>query len=571
MRFASLLQMIGGIVFLVGLTMLIPIGVSAWYGEEDLIPFVVSALITVGLGATAHLVGRKKNPSPFYLLHKEGFAIVALGWLLATLLGALPYYLYGHLNSGDESRTAAAEIASYQRQSQIQSQSALGTASPNRCKQLRHIKSQAQAQAGEHEDLKLNTMEVYQQLGPGWEFCSFTNAFFESMSGFTTTGATVIAHGLWEQPGIRKPNELPRGLLLWRSFTQWLGGMGIIVLSVAIFPLLGVGGMEMYKAEAPGPITDKLLPRAKGSARLLWKTYLGFTVANFLLLLLGGAPVYDSALQALSTMSSGGFSNLAASTAGFNSPYLEWITILFMFIAGTNFTLHYYALFKGRFPYLKDPEFRFYTMVIVAGILATGLFLILGRVFPSPVQALRHAAFQVISIITTTGFVSADYEAWQLTAPAAIVLLFFFNFFGGCAGSTSGSIKMMRIMALIKQGSWSLFHLLHPRAVHPLRMGREVISQDILRSITGFVALYLFLFGGGAIVLSALGLDLVSSIWGAATCLGNVGPALGSLGPMDSFFHVPAVGLWGLSGLMLLGRLEIYTLLLLVFPAFWRK
>lgn len=386
---------------------------------------------------------------------------------------------------------------------------------------------------------------------------NFTEAYFESMSGFTTTGASIITD----------VEKLPMGILLWRSETQWLGGMGIIVLSIAILPFLGIGGMQLYKAETPSPIVDKLTPRISDTAASLWKIYIVFTAVQIGLLFGGGMPLFDAVCHTFTTMPTGGFSTKNASIAHYQSPYFDFIIIVFMMIAGTNFSLHY-KLFKGQLTIVrKDPELRmFWGVVIAFSLLVT--FDIYGNVYGSIIDSFRYATFQVVSMITTTGFATADFVKWPSFSQLILLMCMFL---GSMAGSTGGAIKIMRIILLLKHSYLEIFRIIHPHATTVVKLGDTPVPQSILRSIWGFFALYIGLFAIATLFMSLLGLDMISSISSVATCIGNVGPGLGLFGPMDNFSGVPFIGKWILIFCMLLGRLEIYTVIVLLMPGFWKK
>ena len=386
---------------------------------------------------------------------------------------------------------------------------------------------------------------------------NLTDAYFECMSGFTTTGASIITD----------IEKLPMGILLWRSETQWLGGMGIIVLSIAILPFLGIGGMQLYKAETPSPVVDKLTPRISDTAGALWKIYIVFTVVQIGLLFGGGMTLFDAVCHTFTTMPTGGFSTKNASIAHYRSPYFDFIIVVFMMIAGTSFSLHY-KLFKGQFSTVrKDPELRaFWAIVICFALLVT--YDIYGNVYDSVTDSLRYGVFQVVSMITTTGFVTADYEKWPVFSQQILLMCMFL---GSMAGSTGGAIKIMRFILLIKHSYLEIFRIIHPHATTVVKLGDMPVSQSVLRSIWGFFALYIGLFAIATLLMSLLGLDMISSISSVATCLGNVGPGLGSVGPMGNFYGVPFLGKWILIFCMLLGRLEIFTIIVLLMPGFWKR
>lgn len=386
---------------------------------------------------------------------------------------------------------------------------------------------------------------------------SFSDAFFESASGFTTTGATVLTD----------IESLSHAILLWRCFTQWLGGMGIILLSIAILPLLGVGGMQLYKAEVPGPVTDKLKPRIGETAKILWKVYLIFTFLELILLRAGGMGFYDALCHSFATMATGGFSTKALSIEAFNSAYIDGVVTFFMLLAGINFALHYQFLRGNVQSLFKDEEFRFYLFMILISTLfvAGNLISINGESF---LHAIRLGSFQVVSIMTTTGFSSVDFEQWPEFSKYFLLVLMFV---GGCAGSTGGSIKVVRIFLLLKQGYRELYRLIHPRAVVHVKFNNSKVSSEVMDSILGFFFLYMFLTVMATMVMAFLGLDMVSAISSVAATIGNIGPGLGSVGPTDNFASIPGTGKWVLSFCMIMGRLELYTLLILFLPEYWRK
>ncbi|MBT8219822.1 MAG: TrkH family potassium uptake protein [Bacteroidia bacterium] len=390
---------------------------------------------------------------------------------------------------------------------------------------------------------------------------NMTNALFESVSGLTTTGATVI----------NDIEALPKGILYWRSLTQWLGGMGIIVLTVAIFPLLGIGGVELFVAEAPGPTSDKIHPRIKETAKRLWFIYLGLTLILTIILKLLGMSFYDALNHGLTTMATGGFSTKNASIAHFDHLGIHYTIGLFMLIAGINYTVIYYML-KGNFKKVwRSDEFKTYlTIVIILILMVTATVF---NVSDLDLEAsFRQSAFQIISMITTTGFVVADYTSW---IPALTLLFFILLFVGACAGSTSGGIKIIRHLVLFKNSFLELKRLLHPKAIIRTKIDQKIVAPRVLTHILVFLLLYLLIFVIGSIVMTILFLDfeqpLITSIGAVATCLGNVGPSIGELGPFDNFAKVPFIGKWILVVLMLLGRLELFTILILVTPYFWRR
>ena len=391
----------------------------------------------------------------------------------------------------------------------------------------------------------------------GGEFSAFVDAFFESVSGFTTTGASVLTN----------VEAVSKGLLFWRSFIQWLGGMGIIVLSIAILPFLGVGGMQLFKAEVPSPVPDKLKPRIRDTAMMLWKVYALFSAAEVILLLIGGMDFYEALCHTLTTMPTGGFSTKNASIAHFNSVYFDVVIIVFMLLAGINFSLHYQMLRGKPLAFWRDTECRFFLGFVLLLIIIVS-FNIYGSIYEKIDQALRFGAFQVVSIITTTGYATADYEKWP--AMSQLILLFCM-FIGASAGSTGGGMKCVRVLLCFKFCYKELFALIHPRAVKQIKISGKPVSDDIMRSILGFLALYMSIFAFCAILLAGMGVDFVTSFGAVAATIGNIGPGFGLVGPVENYAQIPCLGKWLLIWCMLLGRLEIYTVIILLVPEFWRK
>lgn len=391
----------------------------------------------------------------------------------------------------------------------------------------------------------------------------FSFCFFESMSGFTTTGATVLT----------QIEGVPEGILFWRSFTHWLGGMGIVVLAVAILPMLGVGGMQLFRAEAPGPQKERLTPRIAQTAKLLWGVYVLLSSIEVLLLWLGGMTLFDALCHTFGTMATGGFSTKNLSIGQYNSVYFDVVITFFMFLAGTNFALHYRAL-RGNFSsYLSDSEFRFYALIF---LLCTGLIvwntmsMKVGEtvIYDSFGDALRYATFQVGAIITGTGYGTFDFEKWPALSQFLLVVLMFF---GGCAGSTTGGLKQIRFLLLIKQGYVEIKRFILPHAVLPVKVGDRVVPQEVMTNVLGFFFLFIGIFAIVTCIMAALGLDLVSAAASTIATMANIGPGLGSVGPTDNYAHIPTVGKFILSFCMLLGRLELYTVLVLFAPELWRK
>ena len=395
---------------------------------------------------------------------------------------------------------------------------------------------------------------------------NFTDAWFESMSGVTTTGATIIGN-VNTLPNLPNGVEsLPHGVLFWRSFIQWIGGMGIIVFTIAILPLLGVGGVQLFKAEVPGPVADKIRPRVKETAKILWLVYIGFTVLQFLLLGLNGMPWFDSICHAFTTMPSGGFSTQNASIAAYENPVIHYIIILFMFITGVNFALHFRALTGKIGSYFKDSEFLTYFGIVA---FATS-FIFINISFN--MGSWTHdnflvSLFQSLAILTSTGYSSTDYELWPFFSQ---YILFILMFLGAMGGSTSGGLKLSRIILLFKYLATETRRMLHSRAIIPIRIGNRFIGDDIIRNTLGFFLFYISIFIFTTIILSSLELDFQSAIGAAASAIGNIGPAMGQFGPTDNYALLHPFGKWLLTFCMLLGRLEIFTIMVLFSRTFWK-
>ena len=395
----------------------------------------------------------------------------------------------------------------------------------------------------------------------------FSNIFFETTSGFTATGATII----------NNVEILPEGILFWRSITHWLGGMGMIVFAIAILPLLGIGGMQLFSAESPGPSTDKLHPRITDTAKRLWLIYVSYTVIETICLKLAGMSFFDAINHSMSNIASGGFSTKNASLAHWNSnPLIQYIVIFFMFIAGTNFVLSYFG-FKFNFKKIyNDEEFKIYSALLVVFTISVALVVYFNTGFLSELDSefhriegvFRHSLFQVVSIITTTGFVTADYTSWT---PLLLLMFFGMMFLGGSAGSTSGGFKIMRHLLIIKNGFLQFRKILHPHAIIPLRYNTSSVSNEITYNILGFFIVYMLSFIVGTLVFALFGLDFESALGVSASSLGNVGPSIGSYGPLNTFSDLPLLAKWWSSFLMLLGRLELFTVLIIFTTYFWRN
>lgn len=386
---------------------------------------------------------------------------------------------------------------------------------------------------------------------------SLIDAFFETVSGLTTTGSTLI----------NNVEILPKGILFWRSFTHWIGGMGILVFTLAILPTLGVGGFQIFKAESPGPVKDRIAPKIKDTAKILYITYVSITIIEVILLMLGGMTLYESCLHTFGTVGTGGFSSRNSSIGAFDSTYIHIVISIFMILSGVNFSL-YFALYKGRWrETLKNKELRFY----IGLIFVTTILIALNLNFTSYKNmglALRDALFQTSSIITTTGYATADFNQWPTFSKSILFLLIFI---GGCAGSTSGGMKNIRIVVLLKLVKRQITKTFHPRAMIPVKLDGKTIPSDTIASITSFFILYIFIFIIGTIVISLQGIGLESAASAAATTLGNVGPGFDFIGPTHTFSEFSKFNKLFMSFLMLLGRLEMFTILALIAPKSWKN
>lgn len=482
MNFKNVISILGLLITLNGLFMFLGVPFSIYY-KEDVLPLLLSGLISISLGLFLWLFYKQKSSNK-ELSNKDGYLVVTLGWISMSLFGMLPFLLSGTIPT-------------------------------------------------------------------------ITDAFFETMSGFTTTGASIL----------KDIEAAPKGILFWRSMTQWVGGMGIIVLTVALVSIIGVGGMQLFVAEAPGITPDKLKPRIKDTAKRLWLIYSGLTLSETAFLMFGDMPFFDAINHSLTTMATGGFSTKNASMAHYQSPYIQYVIIVFMFLAGINFTLTYFGLkFKFKKVWANE-EFKAYLATVVLFTLITTIGISMFTELPLE-QAFRDGAFQVVSVITTTGFITADYTSW---APILTVLFFFFMFIGASAGSTAGGVKIVRHVILFKNSFLEMKRLLHPASIIPVRLNKKAITQNITFNVLAFIMIYISVFVFGSIAISLTGVDFLTTIGAVATSLGNIGPGLGKVGPVDNFSDLPQIAKWILSGLMLLGRLELFTVLILFTPYFWRK
>ncbi len=386
---------------------------------------------------------------------------------------------------------------------------------------------------------------------------SYVDAFFETVSGFTTTGSSII----------RDIESLPRGILFWRSFTNWIGGMGVLVMMLAVLPAAGASTVQIMKAESPGPDPGKLVPKIGQSAKILYLMYTALTFIQIILLLIGGMPLYDAMLHTFSTAGTGGFSIKNLSIGAYNNVYYELVIAVFMFIFGVNFTLYYQAIKGGIKNIFKDEEFRFYLFAFVGAILLIA-WNIYGRVFDNIGESLRHSLFQVSSIMTTTGFSSTNFDLWPSFSKSILVILMFI---GASAGSTAGGIKCVRFVLLFKTIKREVGRIIHPRSVYSVKYGGKIVDNDILSAVMNYFFIFIAIFTGALLIVSLDGFDMVSNFTAVATAIGNVGPGLGIVGPMGNFANYSDISKITFSFVMLFGRLEIYPMLILFTPTFWKR
>jgi len=529
MRHRNIWNIICVILLFTAGAMLLPLGYALFDGTDDLAPLAISLGITAVVAGTGYFFTRAADKAR-WLTHRDAYLVGTLGWVAACVAGALPFLLYAHMLTADS------------------------------------------AWIPEAADTPVSVCSLpAERLHPGREFCSFTDSMFESISGFTTTGASVVRAGLWDGLDTTLSNGkpgLPRGLLLWRALIQWLGGMGILVLAVTVLSLMGIGGMRLMKAEVPGPVPGRLSPRIVTTARLLWQVYVVISLLEVLMLMLGGMDLYNALAHTFTTMATGGYSTLGPSIGGIDSPYIQWVFAFFMMAAGTNFTLHYLLLLKGNLAYHKDSEFKVYASLFAVCVVVTIAFLVKEGFGEGVEGTVRTAVFQTASILTTTGYATRDFAAWPV---ALQLLLLVLMFIGGCAGSTGGGIKVVRCQVMAKTAYRELIRIAHPLAVAPIRVGKSVVDDNVVKAILGVGVFFIGTFVISFLVMAGMGLDHMTAISSVAACIGNIGPGLGDVGPTSNYFMVPQAGKWVLMFNMLAGRLEIYTVLILFSPHFWRR
>ena len=526
-----MVRLVGGLLLLLAVAMLPSLIISFVVGELDRGAFAATLLIIVPLGWGCFRYGRQAQGE---IARREGFLLVTSAWLVSILVGAMPFYLYGQrVTLGMKDR---AVVASYP--------APTGRAVHGRCEL---------PGAGEE----------------GAEFCSLTNCVFESASGFTTTGATILQQGLWQKTYRQNPRDLPHGLLFWRNMTQWLGGMGIIVLAVALLPLLGIGGMQLFRAEVPGPTAAKLVPRVGETARVLWGVYGVITAVVTALLLVSGSGPFLSVTHAMSTVATAGFSPLADSVGGLGSDFAEYVIIGFMLFCGANFALHHRSLNERRFVHWYDPEFRLFSLVVLVMSLVVFVGLLVSGE-GSGWSAWRHSLFTVSSLATTTGYANYDYGLWVPAVPLFAMCFLAVSTLGGCAGSTSGGVKVIRLALGVQLAAREFYRLIHPRGVRPVRLGDQRVDYSVVDGVASFLVLFFILGLFGAFWLSAEGFTPIESLSASLSMLANVGPSLGQFGPSGNYNAVSDLGKFVLSSMMVLGRLELLTVLVLFTRDFWR-
>lgn len=463
------------------IALLPPTLVAFLYQDGDLPAFLITISIVLAVGAVLSFI----KPTSKNIYARDGFAIVAMGWLLMSFFGAFPFYISG-------------------------------------------------------------------------AFPSFIDSFFESSSGLTTTGSSVLT----------AVEGLPHGILFWRSFTHWIGGMGILVLTIAILPSLGTGSMQIMKAESPGPIVGRIVPKLGKTAKILYSIYLGITLVEVLLLCLAGMNVFDAFIHALGTVGTGGFSNMNASVGYYNSALIDWIITIFMIVCGVNFSL-YYLIFKGNMKtFFKNNELRVYLCILLGAILLITFDLLVRNTYGSFGEALRFSSFQAASVMTTTGYATTDFNEWSMFSKMILLILMFV---GGCAGSTAGGLKVARAIICFKSIKHSLKQIVHPNGYYSVRMDGKKIDDKTVLSVLNYFFIYMIIFTIGIIIISLDGFDFTTTLTSVITTLNNIGPGLGLVGPTGNFSAFSDVSKLVFSILMIIGRLEIYPILLLLTPDLWKK
>lgn len=485
MRLGLVCWNLGKISMVMSITILLPVFWAVFTHEDTVYPLLFTFFLALAIGICLLVIFRKNRNQA--LRQREGFALVTFGWLLAAILGTLPYIWSGMIPD-------------------------------------------------------------------------FISAFFESMSGFTTTGGTVLTD----------VEIHPQSMLMWRMLTHWLGGMGIVVLVVAL-SIHSKGSSNLYNAEAPGSThTERLTPKISDTSTIMWVTYLGLTIVLIFLLKIEGMSFFDAICHALSTVSTGGFSTRNDSIAAYSSPFIQWTIILFMFLCGANISYIYFLLIKRKNYYLHHEDFRVYLSVLLLSSLLVTLILMNFNTYggSSAEYYIRQSCFQVVSVVTTTGFVSCNYSYWPIFAKIILLVLFFL---GGCFGSTAGSIKISRWIITVKSAFAQLFATVHPRAVVYVRLNNRIVSEKSVSSTVHFIVMYVAITFFGSVLVCASGYPFFDSLVAATSAITNVGPTFGSIGAIGNYAAIPGFGKMVLSALMLIGRLEIYTVLVLFLPSVWKK
>lgn len=469
--------------------------VAIWYGTGAVGALSLSIALTVVVGISMAFSRRQQSETD--ILPREGFLIVAGGWFFCSFFGSLPFFI-------------------------------------------------AETFVSDGSPVSLSVL-----------FASITDSVFESASGLTTTGASVL-----------NDYNQPHGIMFWRSTNHWLGGMGIIVLSLAILPLIGAGGMQLFKAEVPGPVKDRLKPRIADTAFTLSKVYILITIAQTVALMICGMNLYDALCHTFGTVATGGFSTHSLSVGGYHSSSINYVITFFMVVAGANFALHYRFL-KGEFSvYWKSGEFKAY-MAFLGGSSLILICLVAAQHYEEGLLfTIEHSIFQAVSIMTTTGFCTIDFEQWPEMAK---MILFFLMFIGGCAGSTGGGMKVIRIILLVRIAHREMIRLLYPTSIVVIKQDDNPVNDRVLYGIAGFFILVSAMFIVSTLLLTGYGIDFITSFTATAACLFNIGPGLGSVGPYDNYAHLPNLIKWWLSFCMIVGRLELYSVLILFAPSFWRR
>lgn len=481
MNLKIVLRSLGILLICEAIALLPPTLVAFLYQDGDLPAFLITISIVLAVGAVLSFI----KPTSKNIYARDGFAIVAMGWLLMSFFGAFPFYISG-------------------------------------------------------------------------AFPSFIDSFFESSSGLTTTGSSVLT----------AVEGLPHGILFWRSFTHWIGGMGILVLTIAILPSLGAGSMQIMKAESPGPIVGRIVPKLGKTAKILYSIYLGITLVEVLLLCLAGMNVFDAFIHALGTVGTGGFSNMNASVGYYNSALIDWIITIFMIVCGVNFSL-YYLIFKGNMKtFFKNNELRVYLCILLGAILLITFDLLVRNTYGSFGEALRFSSFQAASVMTTTGYATTDFNEWSMFSKMILLILMFV---GGCAGSTAGGLKVARAIICFKSIKHSLKQIVHPNGYYSVRMDGKKIDDKTVLSVLNYFFIYMIIFTIGIIIISLDGFDFTTTLTSVITTLNNIGPGLGLVGPTGNFSAFSDVSKLVFSILMIIGRLEIYPILLLLTPDLWKK